>query len=380
MKSLYSPKLLKARIEAIELPSKEKTLPHAACEKQIKTRRFAMPIYFKKFATAAVAVALAVVIGLQGIWLLNSKKDNRLLICTDDNYNESYFVDEWISSETPGDESTVKYISNDLTEKLQEYAGQDVLFRVRVGALKHGDSLSDLLDFFNKIGAKNITKASDESDIVSGDLENDIIMEVTAEMIRKIADKKQCRLSLAPVKRVDGYDKKITDTLTDRLEKTNETDTIEVAVVLTVDVNNYYAYKQGICTNFAYNSEHVKDLSVYDFLESYEANGHVWYHYKSYDTFITSLVKSVIERNNLDSKIISNSELPVSGCETAFEIYSKKVSARKAFENSRVATIAGFNAALTKAEILALTKDSDVKAIYAAERRDEFTTKRLVCY
>ena len=117
-------------------------------------------------------------------------------------------------------------------------------------------------------------------------------------MIQKIADKKQCRLSLAPVKRVDGYDKKITDTLTARLEKMNETDTIEVAVVLTVDVNNYYAYKQGICTNFDYNSEYVKDLVVHDFLESYEAKGHVWYHYKSYDTFITSLVKSVIERNN----------------------------------------------------------------------------------
>ena len=380
MKSLYSPKLLKARIEQIELPPKEKVLPQGTTENKKETRLFALPIYIKKFATVAVAAVLAVVIGLLGIWLLNSKKDNRILICADDNYNESYFGDGWISSETPWDESTVKYISNDLTEKLQEYAGQDVLFRVRVGALKHGDGLSDLLDFFNKIGSKNITKASDESDIVSGDLENDIIMEVTAEMIRKIADKKQCRLSLAPAKRVDGYDKKITDTLTDRLEKMSETDTIEVAVVLTIDVRNYYAYKQGIYANPDYNSEYVKELSVYDFLESYEAKGHVWYHYKSYDTFVTSLVKSVIKKNNLGSKIIISSELPVSGCETAFGTHSGKVSARKDFENSRVATIAGFNAALTKAEILALTKDADVKAIYAAERRDEFTTKRLVCY
>ena len=311
MAAVYSPKLLKARIEAIELPSKEKILPQAVCEKQIKTRRFAMPIYIKKFATAAVAVVLAVFISLQGIWMLNSKKDNRLLICDYDNYNESFFGDNWIHSMESGDEPTVNYISNNLSEKLREYEGQDVLFRVRVGALKYGDSLSGLMDFFNEIGAKNITRASDESDIVDGDLENDVIMEVTAEMIRKIADKKQCRLSLAPVKRVEGYNKKITDTLTERISKMDDKQTIEVAVVLTIDVKNNYAYKQAINANPQYNSEYIKSLDSFEYMEEYiNSFGEKMYTTKSYDNAVRLLVESVIKRNGLNNKVVDYKKLP----------------------------------------------------------------------
>ena len=132
MKSLYSPKLLKARIEAIELPSKEKTLPQAVCEKQIKTRRFAMPIYIKKFATAAVAVALAVFIGLQGIWLLTK---NTVTPLEPENKKPVVYAHKiehfsyWHNNELYED----AFVSEILKERLKQYEGQDVLFRVIVG-------------------------------------------------------------------------------------------------------------------------------------------------------------------------------------------------------------------------------------------------------
>ena len=374
MAAVYSPKLLKARIEAIELPSKEKILPQAVCEKQIKTRRFAMPIYIEKFATAAVAVALAVFIGLQGIWLLNSKKDTRLLICADDNYNEGYLGDNWHLAITPDEEPVEKYLSNELSEKLQEYSGQDVLFRVIATRFEKDVTESQMSEFFNEIGAKNITNTIAESDIIKRDDCDEIIMEVTAEMIGKIAAKKQCLLILAPPKRVEGYNKKITDTLTERISKMDDKQIIEVAVVLTIDVKNNYAYKQAINANPQYNSEYIKSLDSFEYMEEYiNSFGEKMYTTKSYDNAVRLLVESVIKRNGLNNKVVDYKKLPQNGCTEVKISYYSKNKANKGFKDALEYTIAGFNAVLTKSEILALTKDADVKAIYAAESRSNFT-------
>ena len=89
MKSLYSPKLLKARIEQIELPPKEKVLPQGVTPNKETNRKIVLPIYIKKIVPAAVAAVLAVVIGLQGAWYLvgKNKQVKMLIICDDDNYN-----------------------------------------------------------------------------------------------------------------------------------------------------------------------------------------------------------------------------------------------------------------------------------------------------
>ncbi len=433
MAAVYSPKLLKARIEGIELPSKEKILPHAACEKQIKTRRFAMPIYIKKFATAVVAVVLSVFIGLQGVWILTNNtvtplepENKKPVVYAHKIDSFSYFQDGSVYDDA--------FVSEILKERLKQYEGQDVLFRVIVGfpylkKYEEGfvtsaglakqiqenlawaeelsakiekindrlhppekgltqqeieelrreredleeerkarwdeyDALTDKedeerkayraanlakeKDFLKQIGATAIKSFDAHSEFPDYALISGYIMELTAEQINQMIERGTFNIRMAPPERTGQYDKKITDTLSFYLEQMLENETMEIAAVCAVDKNNYYAYKQGLTSNFSYNAEFYKEWA------KEISNDKKWW--IPFNASVEEYVSDIIKRNDIEDDRIISGDLPKNGVGEV--IYPHAVSYLED-------TVAGFNARLTKEQILKLVKDGDVKAIYA---------------
>lgn len=447
MKSLYSPKLLKARIEQIELPPKEKMLPQGVAPNKETTRKIVLPIYIKKFVPAAVAAVLAVVIGLQGAWLL---ADNTLTPVEPENKKTVIYAhtierfSEFANHEMYED----AFVSEILKEQLKQYEGQDVLFRVIVGfpylekyeeGFKTSDALAKQIeekvasieetltkiekindrlyppekgltqqeieelrwekkelekekksrvdeydaltdkeaeekkayraanlqkekDFLKQIGAIEIKKFESHSEIPKYARMSGSIMELTAEQINKIIERGTFNIYMAPPERTGKYDKKITDSLSFYLEQMSENEKIEVAVVCAVDKNNYYAYKQGLTSNFSYNAEFYKEWA------KEISNDKKWW--IPFNASVEEYVSDIIKRNGIEDNRIISDDLPKNGVGEV--IYPHAVSYLED-------TVAGFNAHLTKEQILKLVKDGDVKAIYFVEKSAQFLSDKI-CY
>ncbi len=253
-----------------------------------------------------------------------------------------------------------------LNDKMEEYKGQDVWFRVNVdiklsyglmadgftNAKKYFDfTKSETLNYLNSIGAHDIkTKFDDKSEQAwqSERLE----VSLTAQMIEMLSGK--CfELSLGTYPRISKYSEFIGDALTVKLDKMKNSDTVEVMVVCAADEGNNYAYAQSESVNTLYNIVHFKTYKEFQNITHAE-----------YNKKIEKYILDITDRNNISDKIVVSDDLP-----------SVKMTGKEWQLNTRTTGSdlsgfrIGFNAVLTKAEILKLAEDDEIKVIYLAPQK-----------
>lgn len=172
------------------------------------------------------------------------------------------------------------------------------------------------------VGNENMIPLKNHSDIYDFTFTNAYFLKLSADVINELLERGKCNIYLALPNRTGDYDKKISDTLTYYLEKADDYETLNVAVVTTADKLNSFAIEQGFSTKNSYNRSLYKMQSKLD----------------------TSFIENIIERNGINGK-----------CR---------------FSNNKSIAKLGFNATLTKVEILSLVNDPDVKVIYLAGNKN----------
>ena len=199
----------------------------------------------------------------------------------------------------------------------------------------------------NMSGDATIRIFTEHSEIAKNALTSTYIMEITADAINKIAERGTTDMYLALPERKGDYSKKISDTLTYYLEQMDEEDTIEIAAVCAIDSNNGYAKDQNLTRNHGYN---------YDFYKKW--SGKTPHEAGSYDKFnnlVENYINEIVERNGLSQKRIISDKLPEMG-------YGKVIYEHAIMFPTGIN--AGFNATLTKGEILSLINDEEIKVLY----------------
>ena len=191
------------------------------------------------------------------------------------------------------------------------------------------------LEYAKSIGAKIVMSLSESSDIdcFSGFTVDAYIMELSADMINDMAAQGGYMFRMAPPARKEGYDPKISDYLTTLLDQAEYDAVFPVAVVCTADRYNEFARERGIAVNREYNAFLFKPLQIPENTD-----------FEDYKKDIADYEKDIAERNNLSSERCS------------FGRYFG----------------AGFEVRATKAEILSLIKDPDVKLICSMDFRQEY--------
>ena len=259
-------------------------------------------------------------------------------------------------------------IEDDLEEAMIKHNGQEVWFRVILSFTnevfvnneyeKSGDDnlaafwknfIETELEYAKQIGVMNICATQNKTSDFEG---NVYTLEATSDMINTLTARKIVTLSLAPPARVEGYSTKISDTLTDYISKMSDTDILEVAAIMVYDNYNMYAGLQGISHNTLYNN----DLYIL-FSKGLDMT------YAECDALLEQTVEDILKRNNILEKRIVSDGLPQIGPD--FEKYPNSMTNEYIFEEMS----AGFNAVLTKAEILRLAEDEEIKVIYLAPQK-----------
>lgn len=191
------------------------------------------------------------------------------------------------------------------------------------------------LDYAKSIGAKIVMPLSESSDIdcSSGFTVDAYIMELSADMINDMAAQGGYMFRMAPPERKEGYDPKISDYLTTLLDQAEDDAVFPVAVVCTADRYNEFARERGIAVNREYNASLFQPLQIPENKD-----------FEDYKKDIADYEKDIAERNNLSSERCS------------FGRYFG----------------AGFEVQATKAEILSLIEDPDVKLICSMDFRQEY--------
>ena len=209
------------------------------------------------------------------------------------------------------------------------------------------------LGFMKSIGAKNVSVIPDEFSNTSSTFSSGYFMELTADMITQLAARKNCKLTLGGIRRSEGYDIKISDDLTYYLDKMNDNDKIKVAVVCTLDHKGQYASLQGNAVN-----------SVYNALLNKAWSGKTPFEIKNkseIDVMVEEYVTEIVSRNNLSDKRILDGSLPQNGLSK--QNFDKALKYGSSFW-WQDCIVAGFNAELTKAEVIALCEDKEIKVVF----------------
>lgn len=205
------------------------------------------------------------------------------------------------------------------------------------------DIYSARLAYAYTVGAENVRYFEGSSDMsYSG-----YVMELSADMINKMAAQGGYDFRMAPPRRIGKYDVRISDSLTTLLDNAAEDDLLHVAVVCTADYGNFFASTRGITVNGGYNANLFQPwkISPSDFGPTGSEN---------YDSLVDH-VNAVIERHGLADRHIVNERHP------DVDVYLSQYD-----EDGNLviySAAVGFEVKATKAEILALAEDPDVKLI-----------------
>ena len=239
---------------------------------------------------------------------------------------------------TKQEREEIKKASSEASKKYYDLKEAD--FQLYLSNIRESE-----FEFAKEIGASNIIPTASNSDTYGA--ENSYYMLLTAEMIEKMAERKTCSLALMPAPRTGEYSNKISDNLTYYLSQMTDTDTIQIVAVTVADNYNKYAYDSGIQVNINYNKDLYKPFSQGIGL--------------SYDKFNNLLDEKIVEimmRNNIAEKRVVNEKTQKA---SLLGDYYEKTP-----ESQLESVSSGFNAVLTKAEILKLAEDEEIKVIYAA--------------
>ncbi len=199
------------------------------------------------------------------------------------------------------------------------------------------------LKYAEGIGAVKIVAADANSDVTNG--LNRYYMLLTAEMIEKISSRNSATLALAPAERVGDYSNKISDNLTYYISQMTDTDTIQIVAVTVADNYNKYAHDSGIQVNINYNKDLYKPFSQ-----------GIGLSYNEFNNLLDKKIVEIVTRNNIAEKRDVNTRKA-----SLLGDYYEKTT-----ESELESVSSGFYAVLTKAEILKLAEDEEIKVIYLA--------------
>lgn len=252
-------------------------------------------------------------------------------------------------------------ISNLLNKALTKFEGRDVNFRVAIQCedIKYNDTIT----FAKSIGAKNITNLTSSSEYTFDGVYTE--MEVDARMIEKISALGGVKIYLALPERNLQYETTISDALARKLETMSDKDIVEVVIRTVADGSGEYLFSQNIHYNESFNQELRKfwdGASPIDVAYLEEDKG---YTAKKYNEDIEKYVNSILERNNIKDKRIFSDEftpLGIPGLDKGYFVSTESLAEVTA--DYKRDTVAAFNADLTKAEILTISTDKDVRAIF----------------
>lgn len=133
---------------------------------------------------------------------------------------------------------------------------------------------------------------------------------------------------MAPPEREEDYDERISDYLTNLLEKSDDA-VFQVAVVCAIDRYNRFESDMGIPVNPEYNRSRFVPVQDTDGIAAY--------------------LHDIVERNGLTDNLIVQYHIP----SVAYDVSQSGASD----------VVAGFKVEVTKKEILSLAADEDVKLI-----------------
>ena len=296
-------------------------------------------------------------------------------------------------------------IGNMLKEQLELNKGKDVLFRVVVELVLCGEDsdgydwdgsqegceeleeiwmrkIQEREDYLYEVASKEVVPITEASEIILHIAHTDkaFVVELTAEEIDLLVKKGGFYLRLAPPKRVEGYDVRIADSFTSVLDNAQEEEMFDVIVILTIDKYNHYSGERYPSVSFkrTYNQELFEPwpISPYEFVNSeayVPGNGMVidGIHYEEYDRqnylynkMIEDYVDEVVERHGLAERRTVQ-EGRVKCIQSIYHMRNEPNNTSYAECIS-----AGFDVKATKAEILALATDPDIKVIYQDYKED----------
>lgn len=211
------------------------------------------------------------------------------------------------------------------------------------------------LEYAEAIGAKIVMPCVDSSDMpcyvaYQG---HAYIMELSAEMINDMAAQGGYFFRMASPERKEGYDPKISDYLTTLLDQAADGEVFHVAVVCTADRYNQFASQRGIVVNREYNAALFQpwQIAPYDF-----ENENKYLAWEEYSNLIANYVEDIVERNSLSEKCTFNDK----PCIDKYDFLDYRRWQSTGYQN---VIAAGFEVKATKAEILSLVEDPDVKLI-----------------
>ena len=270
------------------------------------------------------------------------------------------------------------YMSSELMEQLELNKDEDVLYRVAVSVIwcleTTEEDQKEKIDFIKNFSSNSIP-VDNFPELVYGFGGYGHIMELTAEEINVFNEKGGYYIRLVPPGRAEGYDEKISDILTVMLEQATDTEVFEVTAVLVADKNNNFARNQYIWIDSEHNAHLFKgfEISPYEFVNGegcISGEGDVIRQCitseqigkeKLYDKFIMEYIMEIVERNGLSDKLTdaANFEKAV-GFDGDFSAFEEKQYHMGYQEHIS----AGFNANLTRSEILKLINDEDIKVLY----------------
>lgn len=262
-------------------------------------------------------------------------------------------------------------LSKTLSDAKAKYENEDVWFRVLIEIndpcgydadtdswfRKENDEYKFIkqkaLEFLRAIGAHDI-----KTEVNSSEGNNAQILEasLTSEMIDMLSIG-SFKLYLGQYPRNPKHNKVITDTVSVRLDKMSDTDTLVITAVTVHDRYNSFAKEQGLTVNLEYNADRFKLF-----------NGGIGVLLRDGFALLETHLQEIMRRNNILEKQLTT-DIKIGRWATGTQ--KGTIIGTEEYYND---VTAGFNATLTKAEILKLAEDNEIKAIYTNGKRtfDEY--------
>lgn len=237
------------------------------------------------------------------------------------------------------------------------------------------DILNRRLDDLQSLGT-SLSPIADSSEVTAAAASKGYayFAELSQDDITSLAARGGYLFRLAPPERRKGYDPKIADYLTNLLDAAQEGEALRVAVVCSADRFNRFAEERGIPVNPEYRADGYRPWpEIPPVITEYSADGRPLtadgspaISWQDYSAQIAAYVDEIVERNGLtDKRIVRENRADAYIDEHAFNSYQGNA------EDSLHAITAGFEAALTKEEILSLVQDEEVKAVYSMDFCEE---------
>lgn len=212
------------------------------------------------------------------------------------------------------------------------------------------------LMYAKEIGAANISEVSASSDISGYFAYKNYayFMELSSDMIEKLAEKGGYLFRLAPSEREEGYSVKIADHLTNILEAAEDDELIQVKVVCTIDRYNQFV-SDGMVAKRDYNNELYKKFTKTRYPEDEIPT------WEEYNDEISKYIDNIVSRNGLTDRRITGEDLNIHIYESVYGRHYEQNTVHS--EDCQKSIAAGFEIKAAKSEILSLAEDTDIKLI-----------------